>query len=278
MTIAQVTIELRDLLKNDYFELFDFPYEFDDKQMAQKLEQSVIDHFFFYEIGQETPDRFKHVFRTAWLSAIGYYNELHNTTLLKYNPLINYTMSEALEQLRQTENTEDLTASNQLDRESMTTDSEDSEQNKTGNTTEEVESTSKRTDDLGQTSTNNEQFSDYPNQPIGTSDYLSGARITEEESINTGTVDNEGESTSITTNTEQNTSNTEGQSKTTNQESGSNTQNRQSTGTDNTNYQKTIEGLTGKTYQELIQLERSNIIRITAMLIEELKPCFILVY
>ena len=62
----------------------------------------------------------------------------------------------------------------------------------------------------------------------------------------------------------------------------------QSTGTQSTTntadgnqletYEKRIEGLTGRTYQELIQLERENLLRITSMIIQELKPCFILTY
>src|SRR5699024_4576346 len=113
--MAQVTVELRRLLKNG-FKLFDFDYEFDDKETAKELEQAIIDHYAFYEIGQETPDRFKHVFKTRWLRAIGYYNKLHNTTLLEYNPLINYKMSEALEQLtessRKQDSLTDITAHN----------------------------------------------------------------------------------------------------------------------------------------------------------------------
>lgn len=211
--MAQVTVELRHLLETD-FELFDFDYEFDDRKMAKELEQAVIDHYYNYEIGQETPDDFKRVFKRRWLSAISYYNKLHNTTLLEYNPLINYSMTEALEQLR---------ASNRAEE-------------STGN----VEASSNTS------SESNEKVSDYPQQPIAGGDYLAGERKTTTNSTtedgttstNTSTIDDE----------------------------------------ENTSYEKTIEGLTGKTYQELIQLERENILRISQMLIEELKPCFILVY
>src|SRR5699024_1560436 len=109
--MAQVTVELGDLLKTD-FELFDFPYNFDDKKFAKELEQAVIDHYYFSEIGQETPDRFKHTFRRKWLQAMSYYNKLHNTTLLEYNPLINHKMSEALEQLSRSNRKQDSTTDN----------------------------------------------------------------------------------------------------------------------------------------------------------------------
>lgn len=211
--MARVTVELRHLLETD-FELFDFEYEFDDKKFAKELEQAVIDHYYFSEIGQPTPDKFKHIFKSRWLSMIGYYNKLHNTTLLKYNPLINYKISEALEELRK--------SSNQIEQDEQIT------------TTGKIQSE------------NEEQTSDYPQQPISGGDFLSGARES---------------------NTRSNSEDKTESGRRSNQDV-----------TDNRHYEKTIEGLTGISYQELIQKERENLIRIKQMVIEELKPCFILVY
>lgn len=211
--MAQVTVELRNLLKTD-FELFDFDYNFDDPQFKKKLEQSVIDYYYFYEIGQETPEAFKQRFKTRWLGMIDYYNKLYNTTLLNYNPLINYSMTEALEQLSQSNNQQNTTS------------------NVEGENTSFSDAISKG--------------SDYPQQPIAGGDYLSEANNT------TTDINSTDKTTSIGTRTENNTV--------------------------DTTYEKTIEGLTGTSYQELIQKERENLIRITSMVIEELKPCFILVY
>lgn len=253
MSLAQVTIELRHLLETD-FELFDFDYEFDDKKMAKELEQAVIDYFYFHEIGQETPEQFKHVFKRRWLSAISYYNKLHNTSLLEYNPLINYKMSEALEKLAQS-NTRATGSSNE-DVESRTTD----------HTEQKTTNSNTRTDDLKTTSTTDEQVSDYPQQSIAGGDYLSGARQTDTTTTNTGTVKDSG------------TSNTTSDTTTTGSATTEREEEQHTATNSNETYEKTIEGLTGKSYQELIQLERENILRISQMLIEELKPCFILVY
>lgn len=203
--MAQVTVELRNLLKTD-FELFDFDYPFDDKEFAKELEQAVIDHYYFYEIGAPTPDQFKHRFKKRWLSIIGYYNELHNTTLLKYDLLSNYSLTEAVEQLN------------------------------TSNTTQDSTGTSSTQSD------SNTKGSEYPQQPIAGGDYLSDETQT--------TVDSEVKDTTklVGTTTQEQT------------------------------YQKKIEGLTGTTYPELIQKHRDSLIRIKEMVIEELKPCFILVY
>jgi len=219
--VAEVTVELRNLLKTN-FKLFDFDYKFDDLQFKKELEQHVIDFYFFYEIGQETPDRFKHQFKARWLRMIDYYNELYNTTLLSYNPLTNYTVQEALEQLSNTNNeTENTTNS--------TTDTE-------GNTHTFMDADNKA--------------SDYPQQAIAGGDFLSAASNT----ISDTTSEDSAKTTGKTTGTAINN------------------------GTTNMNYSKTIEGMTGTTYQELVMKQRATLIRITNMVIEELKPCFILVY
>ena len=50
------------------------------------------------------------------------------------------------------------------------------------------------------------------------------------------------------------------------------------TGTNSLLYTKTVEGLTGKTYSELYSMYKKSLDNITFMVIQELKPLFILVY
>ena len=137
---------------------------------------------------------------------IGYYNELHNTTLLKYDLLSNYSLTEAVEQLNTTNSTQDTTGTS---------------------------STS---------SDSNSKGSEYPQQPIAGGNFLSDETVTTVESEVNDTTKSVGSSTEEQT------------------------------------YQKKIEGLTGTTYPELIQKHRDSLIRIKQMVIEELKPCFILVH
>lgn len=224
--MAQVTLELRDLLEKNNFELFNFDYHFDDSVFKKTIEQQVIDYYYFYEIGQPTVDKFHHVFRTTWERIIGYYNELYNMTLLDYNPLVNYSMTEALEQLATSDNSE------------------------TSNTKTNMSGESKQ--DNRTTSDGNTKSSDYPQQPIAGGDYLDGEATTK-NTANTNA-----------TNTSKDNSTSEGDVS--------------SKGTTNTTYQKTIEGITGTSYQELIAKQRDSIIRIVPMIIDDLKPCFILVY
>jgi len=201
VNLAQATVEIRTLIENTNFELFDFDYQVDDLSFKADIEQKILDFYFDYEIGFETPDMFKRKFKARFLRAVSYYNQLYNTTLLAYNPLINSKMSEALEQLSNTDSTNN-------------------------NTTET---------DGNMDSTN----SDYPQQSIGAGDFLAGANKT---------TDNTKATTKLLSNTNQ-----------------------------TNNYSKVLEGITGISYQELIQKERELIIIIPNLIIEELKPCFILV-
>lgn len=275
--MAQVTVELRNLLRTD-FELFDFEYEFDDKKMAAELEQAVIDHYSNYEIGQEVPDDFKRVFKNKWLSATSYYNRLHNTTLLEYNPLINYKMNEALEKLSEASRTQDTLSDSEGTNKTTGTTAEDIESSSNDRTEQNGSTRNTRTDNLKNTSITDEQTSDYPQQAIAGGDFLSGARQSDTSGTNTGTVQDSGSNDNTTTSDATGTSNT-----TRNDEQNTTTTNNQTsklTGKDSSNesYEKTLEGITGTTYQDLINKERGNILRIRNMLIEELKPCFILVY
>jgi hypothetical protein len=212
--MAQATIELGRLLDKTNFKLFDFPYVFDDANFKAQIEQQVIDFYYDYEIGQETPDMFKRKFKARWLRMISYYNKLYNTTLLDYNPLTNYSMSEALEQLSTSTSEADNTASS------------------AGNSHSSTDSDA--------------QTSDYPQQPIAGGDYLSGANKINSDS----TTDDSSSSTSKST----------------------------ASNTSNSEYTKTLEGITGGSYPELIEKHRAALLRINDMIIEELKPCFILVF
>jgi hypothetical protein len=244
--MAQVTVELGRLLDKTNFELFDFDYSFDDTNFKAQLEQQIIDYYYDYEIGFETPDMFKRKFKARWNRIIKYYNELYNTTLLTYNPLTNYSLKEVLDQLATTNNTQatDLTLTS-------------TGKNTTGGTTTVAQ------DVVGNnTRTSDNKNSDYPQQPIAAGNYLSDEMTTNETEAldsrtdNTTTIDNTVDITDNSTNTGTITNN----------------------GTINTDYTKTIEGITGITYPELIEKHRDSLLRINDRIIEEMKPCFILVY
>ena len=296
--MAQVTVELRKLLQLNSFELFDFPYQFDDQNFKTQLEQSVIDYYYNYEIGAETPDEFKRRFEAKWLSFIDYYNLLYNTTLLTYNPLINYKMTEALEQLATSSNNQN-SVTDSTNNGTTTQEGTDvliqttsTDNTRTDNLTSQNDTT--RTDNLKAVVANssegsgNEKTSDYPQQPIAGGDFLEGEKTSTTSTSGTNTTDNTGTQkntgTTLNTGTQTNAGTGKNDSTTTSdntsvsEDISNTTGTLTSNGTANTSYEKTIEGLTGTSYQELIAKERQNLIRLIPMVISELKPLFILVY
>ena len=284
--MAQVTVELRHLIEQTDFELFDFDYPVTDPNFKSKIEEDITEYYYSYEIGFETPDMFKQKFRAKFRRIMSYYNDLYNTTLLEYNPLINYKMSELMEQLTNTghseDSTQDLTSNTQTTDDNTRTDNltTTSDNTRTDNLTTTSDST--RTDNLTRTIDESNTTSDYPQQPIAGGSYASGAGELDSTENNTGTVEDEGTVNQTGTVTDASTGSQTGT--VSDEGTGSmnrtdnTTANRTGTSTVNLDYEKTIEGLTGTSYQELIAKERENILRISGMIIAELKTLFILVY
>jgi hypothetical protein len=243
--MAQVTVELGRLLTTD-FKLFDFDYQFDDANFKERIEQEILDYYYDSEIGYETPDMFKRRFKARWTRIMPYYNELYNTTLLAYNPLTNYKVEDALEQLATSTNTQTT---------DMTLTGTNTVKNTGTNSIEGTIHDSTSVDD-------NTKSSDYPQQPIAGGDFLSGE--------STGSTNSTADSTNNATTTLDTTIATT--------DSGTNAGTITNTGSVDTGYTKTIEGITGITYPELIEKHRGAILRINDMIIQEMKKCFILLY
>lgn len=64
----------------DKYPIFDSEYRF-------ILNQKILEHYMFYEIGFETPALFKHYLNTRMNEIMPYYNQLYNSELLEFNPL-----------------------------------------------------------------------------------------------------------------------------------------------------------------------------------------------
>lgn len=73
MNNSKVTLELRELVENG-INIWDFEYpSFYEGDAKKAFEQKVIDHYYFRQIGQETPGRFLHYFRTRVREIMPYY-------------------------------------------------------------------------------------------------------------------------------------------------------------------------------------------------------------
>lgn len=57
------------------------------------LETKILHKYWFYQIGQETPDRFVHTLNQTLEEIMPYYNQLYASELLKINPLLNHAIT-----------------------------------------------------------------------------------------------------------------------------------------------------------------------------------------
>lgn len=85
---ATFTIELSQLVWEGFnIGLDDYPI-FDEKYRAG-LNKKIIDHYMYREIGAETPQLFKFFLNRKMNEIMPYYNQLYESAVLKYDPLIN---------------------------------------------------------------------------------------------------------------------------------------------------------------------------------------------
>lgn len=94
---SKVTVELRELVESGV-NIWDFEYPSYYKGEEKKaFEQKVIDHFYFRQIGQETPARWLHYFRTRMREIMPYYIDIYKSVELfksVEDPLESYNLTE----------------------------------------------------------------------------------------------------------------------------------------------------------------------------------------
>lgn len=84
--MASYTVELRRLIEQGYkLDLDSYPIF--DEEYRPYLNRKIIDHFYFREIGQETPDRFNFFLGRTMREIMPYYNKLYESELMSYDPL-----------------------------------------------------------------------------------------------------------------------------------------------------------------------------------------------
>ena len=91
--MAKYTAELRTLIANGYdIGLSDYPIY--DESYRSILNQKIIDHYYFCEIGAETPGRFKLFINRTMREIMPLYNQMYASAALEINPLYNFNLTE----------------------------------------------------------------------------------------------------------------------------------------------------------------------------------------
>lgn len=98
---TKTTVELRELIESG-IDIWDFDYpSFYEGSEKQTFEQKVIDHYYFRQIGQETPARWLHYFRARIREIMPYYKQLYDTVQVMdalEDPFGNLDVTETFEQ------------------------------------------------------------------------------------------------------------------------------------------------------------------------------------
>lgn len=90
--MSKYTTELRWIIENGYdLQLNEYPIF--DENYRQKLNQKIINHYYFREIGFETVGLFRFYLKQTMNEIMPYYNQLYQSALLEIDPLntINFT-------------------------------------------------------------------------------------------------------------------------------------------------------------------------------------------
>lgn len=90
--MSKYTTELRWVVENGYdLQLNEYPIF--DENYRQKLNQKIINHYYFREIGFETVGLFRFYLKQTMNEIMPYYNQLYESALLEIDPLntINFT-------------------------------------------------------------------------------------------------------------------------------------------------------------------------------------------
>lgn len=93
--MANYTIELRKILSSrDMFKSIN--YDFYEETYKPIFEEKFIKRFYFREIGVETIERFLINLETTLNEIMPYYKHLYQTTTYKYDPILNYDVTETI--------------------------------------------------------------------------------------------------------------------------------------------------------------------------------------
>lgn len=254
---ASFTVVLGQLVDNG-FELGLNDYPIWDEEYRNVLNDKIIKHFWFREIGFETPGMFKFYLNRTMNEIMPYYNKLYATTIYEYNPIHNADYVEEY----------DISRTNRNESENGTSVTGSGSDTSNGNTHSETTNHSE-----SETNTNATDKIVEIDTPQGTVN-LSGMTVNSEVVASKVKLnDNSATSSGSADDTQSNDTTVE------NTSSFSNASNSNSTGVmsgeSTESYLRKLKGNYGvKTSQSMIQEERDLIINIDMKIISELDSLF----
>lgn len=256
-------MELRDLIEAG-INIWDFTYpSFYKDEAKSKFEQKVIDHFYFRQIGQETPERFKHYFRCRVQEIMPYYCNLYKTVEIMNvieDPFANVDVREEIKESTMSNSLSQSTSTQQSSSEQQSSSTQSATSDGRAQSSNEVEGSSSKTHIM----------SDTPRGTINNIEsYMTNAETESGDSRETTTAD--------TTSREE--TNGSGSSRGSGSSSGSGSSRDETENSITKNYVYTKKGNQGvNTYAHDMIEYRQTILNIDEMIIKDLNCLFLGVY
>lgn len=277
--MSKYTTELRYLIESN-FDLGLDDYPIFDESYRELLNQKIINHYYFREIGMETAELFKRYLNQTMREIMPYYNQLYKSELLEFNPFYNVdkTVTADKNNNRVSDFVGNVTGKNQ-----QTTGSENNQiNNSKQQTATSANSVGESVGNSTSTDKNKNVASDTPQgflsiNSIDNNTYATTAEMTNAESINNTKATSNNSENGITDQT------TADETKATaNSESNATTETdttNKTTSNDFENYVNHVVGKSeGETYSEMLIKFRETFLNIDMMIIDELKTCFMMIY
>lgn len=286
--------------------IFDFDYPIFDDDYKIPLEKKIIRHFYLREIGFETVGLWKLKLNDKLNEIMPYFNQLYESELLKFNPLIDVdvktTSNTADKGNTDFSQTDTKNTSDTETKKDVFSSAEHSEfdSSKSGSTS--GQSTSKSTNDgsvsdsstSSKTYDDNDDYSDTPQGSAGNLNnlsYLTNARhkhgdssdSTTSKGTSKSTLSNDVTSKDTSSNTELSTNDkTFNSTNSVNSSRNGSTSSDVSSNTATTNTQDFVENIIGKrggqTYSAMLNEFRQTFLNIDKMILDELSDLFMTIY
>ena len=286
--MSKYTTELRYLIEND-FDIGLKNYPIFDENYRKLLNQKIINHYYFREIGMETAELFKRYLNTTMNEIMPYYNQLYKSELLEFNPF--YNVDKTIVSDKNNNSVSDFIG-NTTDKKQQNADTENTQTNngkqQTTTAATSVGESVGNSKGSGKTTNKSKRVSsDTPQgflsiNSIDSETYASAAEMTNGETVNEFTV-NDTKATSNNsesgTTDQTNVAETKAKGNTTSNATTETDTANKTTSNDFENYVSHVIGKSeGETYSEMLLKFRDTFLNIDMMIIDELKTCFMMIY
>ena len=282
--MSKYTTELRYLIESKFdIGLKDYPIY--KEEYRSNLNDKIIEHFYFREIGVEVPQLFKKFLNRKMSEIMPYYNQLYKSADIEFNPLWNVELHETFS--HSVKNTGLATTENNSETTNEVTNILTESNESTLSNTETTQNNSTNTLSLTENNTNNSEnlkvLSDTPQSTLSDEDIKAHVYATNTEhnkdsntnnqsSTKTEVIDNDVNNTLSSTSSVDITKNDKINGTNSQNETGKINQSNEQIET----YTKLTEGSSaGLPYSNAIKQWRSIMINIDMQIIEELEPLFI---